>query len=140
VHTGEKKKLGWVTGDLSGERAGVEIKEQVSAWSIANRRGFAGQREIPLVPIIERKNDPLTVVFEGNLKPGLRGVPDWLEMSGFARGPGWPAVDEVLGPGRWWPGRLGDDNTRMPWSRARGGRGVEGGICTGVATGAGVTG
>jgi hypothetical protein len=123
----------------------LEIKEQVSAWSIANRRGFAGQREIPLVAIIERKNDPLTVVFEGNLKPGLRGVPDWLESRNewFRTRPGpagWPAVDEVLGPGRWWPGRLGDDDTRMPWSQARGGRGLEGGICTGVATGAGVTG
>jgi hypothetical protein len=31
VHTGEKRKLGWVTGALSGERAGVEIKEQMSA-------------------------------------------------------------------------------------------------------------
>jgi hypothetical protein len=35
----------------------------------------------------------------------------------------WPEVDEVLGPGRWWPGRLGDEDTRMPWSRARSGRG-----------------
>jgi hypothetical protein len=53
-------------------------------------KGLQGKEKIPLVPIIGRKNDPLTVVFEGNLKPGLRGVPDWLEMSGFARGPGGP--------------------------------------------------
>ena len=26
----------------------------------------------------------------------------------------WPEVDEVLGPGQWWPGRLGDVDTRMP--------------------------
>jgi hypothetical protein len=26
----------------------------------------------------------------------------------------WPEVDVVLGPGRWRPGRLGDENTRMP--------------------------
>jgi hypothetical protein len=35
-------------------------------------------------------------------------------MSGSARGPIWPEVDEVLGPGRWWPGRLEDEDTRMP--------------------------
>jgi hypothetical protein len=51
----------------------VEIKEQVSAWSLANRGGIAGQKKSPLVPIIGKKNDPLTVLFEGNLKPGLRG-------------------------------------------------------------------
>jgi hypothetical protein len=64
-----KRKLGWITGDLSGGRSGFEIKEQVSAWSLANSGGFAGQREIPLVPIIGRKNDQLTVVFEVNLNP-----------------------------------------------------------------------
>ncbi len=49
-------------------------------------------------------NDPLTVVFEGNLKPRLRGVPDWLEMSGFARGPGGPRLLKCLGPASGGPG------------------------------------
>jgi hypothetical protein len=33
VHTGGEKKLGWVTGALRGERAGVEFRDQVSSWS-----------------------------------------------------------------------------------------------------------
>ncbi len=33
VHTGGERKLGWVTGALRGERAGVEIKEQISAMN-----------------------------------------------------------------------------------------------------------
>ena len=88
----------------------------------------------------ERKGDPLKAVIEGNLKP-RKGVPLWLVMSGSARGLVWPEVDKVLGPGQWWPGRLGDEDTRMPmvpgpkWSGA-----LVGGICTGVATGASVTG
>jgi hypothetical protein len=45
--------------------------EQVSAWSPANRAGFVGQGANPaLTNYRERKNDPLTAVIEGNLKPG----------------------------------------------------------------------
>jgi hypothetical protein len=33
VHTGGERKLGWVTDALRGERAGAEIRDQVSAWS-----------------------------------------------------------------------------------------------------------
>jgi hypothetical protein len=35
LHTGEERKLGWVTGALlvEDERAGVEIRDQVSTWS-----------------------------------------------------------------------------------------------------------
>ena len=33
VYTGEKENLGRVTGALRDERAGVEIMEQMSAWS-----------------------------------------------------------------------------------------------------------
>ena len=101
-----------------------------------------GKEKIPLVTIIGKKrNDPLTVVFGGNLKTRINGVPERLEMSGSARGPIWPEVDEVLGPGQWWPGRLEDEDPRMPmvpgpkWSGA-----LVGGICTEVATGASVTG
>jgi hypothetical protein len=71
MHTGGEKKLGWVTGALKGEKAGVKIKEQMSAWSLANHGGFAVQRESPTcVNYRERKSDPLTAVIEENLKPG----------------------------------------------------------------------
>jgi hypothetical protein len=44
----------------------------MSAWSLANRAEFAGKRENPAGANYRgKKNDPLTVVFEGNLKPGL---------------------------------------------------------------------
>ena len=76
---------------------------------------FAGQRENPACDNYRgKKNDLLTVVFEGNLKTRINGIPERLEMSGSARGPIWPEVDEVLGPGQWWPGRLGDEDPRMP--------------------------
>ena len=100
----------------------------------ANVQCLQGKEKIPLVTIIGKKRmTPLTVVFEGNLKTRINGIPERLEMSGSARGPIWPEVDEVLGPGQWWPGRLGDEEVPGPkwWA---------GGICAGVATEAGVTG
>ena len=45
----------------------------------------------------ERKGDPLTAVIEGNLKTPEGGT--------CLAGEEWPGVDEVLGPGQWWPGR-----------------------------------
>jgi hypothetical protein len=55
VHTGEKEKLGWVTGALSGERAGVEKMEQMSAWSQQIVQCLQGKEKVPLVTIIGEK-------------------------------------------------------------------------------------
>jgi hypothetical protein len=85
----------------------------------ATRAEFAGKRAkagLASLSYRERKSDPLVpvAVIEGNLKPGIpdKGVPDRRVMCGLARGPLWPEVVEVLGPGQWWPGRLGDEDTR----------------------------
>jgi hypothetical protein len=73
VHTGGEKKLGWVTGALRGERAGVEFRDQVSSWSQQIVQVLQARSKFGLASYRERKGDPLKAVIEGNLKTPERG-------------------------------------------------------------------
>ena len=55
--TPARKKLGWVTGALSGERAGVEIRDQVSSWSQQIVQSLQARSKPGLASYRERKGD-----------------------------------------------------------------------------------
>ena len=84
AHTGTKEKL----VECTPARKGTRMGDGCSKWresrgrnkgadvgvSLADGAVFAGQRENPACGTYRgKKNDLLTVVFGGNLKPGLTG-------------------------------------------------------------------
>ena len=62
-----------VTVALSGERAGVEIRDQVSSWSQQIVQSLQARSKPGLASYRERKGDPLKAVIEGNLKTPEKG-------------------------------------------------------------------
>ena len=103
-----------MTGALSGERAVVEIRDQVSSWSQQLVQCLQARSKPGLASFRGKKSDPANGGIWGKLESRINGSTCLTRDEWSARGPMWPEVDEVLGPGRWWPGRLGDEDTRMP--------------------------